>query len=150
MSQRSSSCPPLPGSVCSDSALSVTFQPANAVLASRALRRDLLTCEPHLPYALLLPFLATRHSPLFLSLLFATDPRNPWLTPFLATLPKTCSCKSFVCHTSETPRGVLARSLATGLCPLYPACLPRMPAKSRRASMSQADVHTDRLTSLFM
>src|SRR6266700_3202400 len=124
MSQRSSSCPPLPGSVCSDSALSVTFQPANAVLASRALRRDLLTCEPHLPYALLLPFLATRHSPLFLSLLFATDPRNRLLSPIIATLPKTCSCKSFLCHTSEPPRVSFP---VTDLCSLYAECLPRRP-----------------------
>ena len=50
MCQRSSSCPPLPGSLCSGSAFFVTFQPANAVLAPRALRRDLLAGESHLPH----------------------------------------------------------------------------------------------------
>ena len=31
--------------------------------------------------------------------LFATDPRNRLLSPIIATLPKTTSRKSFVCHT---------------------------------------------------
>ena len=38
------------------------------------------------------------HAP-SLSALFATDPRNCLLSPFVATLPKTPSPKSFVCHT---------------------------------------------------
>jgi len=42
-----------------------------------------------------------------LILLFATHPRNPRLTPFLATLPKTRSRKFFICHTSRTPAGGL-------------------------------------------
>src|SRR5437763_669905 len=78
MCQQSSSCPPLPGSLCSGSAFSVTFQSANAVLASRALRRDLLTGESHLPhdFSCLFSPLATCQSPLLLSLLFATHPKK--------------------------------------------------------------------------
>ena len=111
MCQQSSSCPPLPGSLCSGSAFSVTFQSANAVLASRALRRDLLTGESHLPhdFSCLFSPLATCQSPLLLSLLFATHPKKRPISPFLATLPKTPSRKSFVCHTSKTPRGLCAR-----------------------------------------
>src|SRR5438874_12708399 len=30
---------------------------------------------------------------------------NSPVSPLLATLPKSLSCKSFVCHTSDTPRG---------------------------------------------
>ncbi len=41
MCQRFSPCPALPGELCPDSAASLTFQPANAVLASPALRRGL-------------------------------------------------------------------------------------------------------------
>jgi hypothetical protein len=90
MSRRSSFYPALPGSVCSDSAASVTFQPANAVFASCALRRDLLTCESHLPHALLLPFLATRHSPL------ATVPKS-----FICHTSAKSAVNSFPCHTSK-------------------------------------------------
>lgn len=38
--------------------------------------------------------------------LFATDSRNRLLSPIIATLTKTSSRKSFVCHTYKTPRGV--------------------------------------------
>ena len=34
---------------------------------------------------------------------FATHPRNHPVSPFVATLPKTASRKSFVCHTCATP-----------------------------------------------
>ena len=37
--------------------------------------------------------------------LFATDPRNLQLTPLFATHPRMGSCKSFVCHTYDTPPG---------------------------------------------
>jgi hypothetical protein len=40
-----------------------------------------------------------------LSPLLATDPRKRLLSLIIATLPKTPSRKSFVCHTSKTPRG---------------------------------------------
>src|SRR5919108_61587 len=36
-----------------------------------------------------------------LSPFFATDPRNRPLSPLVATLPKTPSRKSFICHTSD-------------------------------------------------
>ena len=36
-----------------------------------------------------------------LTALFATHPRNPPLSPFIATLPKTHSCKPFACHTYD-------------------------------------------------
>ncbi len=42
----------------------------------------------------------------------ATDPKNRLLTPSIATLPKTPSRKSFACHTSKTPRGVVFVCLA--------------------------------------
>src|SRR5438552_2770330 len=38
-----------------------------------------------------------------LSPVFATDPRNRQLTPLFATHPKKASCKSFACHTCDTP-----------------------------------------------
>jgi hypothetical protein len=42
-----------------------------------------------------------------LSPLAATLPGNYLLSPSTATDPKTPLCKSFACHTSETPRGCL-------------------------------------------
>jgi hypothetical protein len=38
----------------------------------------------------------------------ATLPKNSLLSLVIATLPKTHSCKSFACHRSETPRGLLS------------------------------------------
>ena len=37
--------------------------------------------------------------------LFTTHPKNPPITPFLATLPKSLDLKSFICHTCDTPPG---------------------------------------------
>jgi len=37
--------------------------------------------------------------------LFATLPENPPVSLIIATLPKSCSRNSFVCHTYETPPG---------------------------------------------
>ena len=67
-----------------------------------------------------------------LSRVFATHPRNTLLSPFLATLPKPPSCKSFLCHTCDPlrplrfrsnvqpynlgPRGRLFSPLARSLC----------------------------------
>src|SRR5919108_777952 len=51
------------------------------------------------PFTNHLPRASRRHSPL--TLLFATDPRNPQLSSFLATHPKTLSRKSFACHTCD-------------------------------------------------
>jgi len=66
-----------------------------------------------------------------LTLLFATDPGNRLLSPFIATLPKTCSCKSFVCHTSETPRGVFAPRLPASALFRPGACSTRPPQNKR-------------------
>jgi len=39
--------------------------------------------------------------------LFATLPGNPPVSLIIATLPKSCSRNSFVCHTYEPPRGAI-------------------------------------------
>ncbi len=68
------------------------------------------------PFSASCPPSANSYSPLFLSLLFATHPRNPQLTPFFATLPKTPSRKSFACHTCDTPHPrLLSRSVHSSL-----------------------------------
>jgi hypothetical protein len=52
--------------------------------------------------------LPTAPSPLAtVSPLFATDPRNRELTPIIATLPRTRSRNSFVCHTYGPPSRAL-------------------------------------------
>ena len=59
---------------------------------------------PSLTYLCVLCELCVNNTPcLPLTPLFATDPRNPLLSPIIATLPKTRPHKSFVCHTSKTP-----------------------------------------------
>ena len=62
-----------------------------------ALTQNCRVAYPHLQHSSAFPYALTP--------LFATHPRNPRLTSFLATHPKPHSCKSFVCHTSETPPG---------------------------------------------
>ncbi len=142
MCQQSSSCPPLPGSLCSGSAFSVTFQSANAVLASRALRRDLLTGESHLPhdFSCLFSPLATCQSPLLLSLLFATHPKKRPISPFLATLPNTPSRKSFVCHTSKTPPGASAPAPPSNVQIFQGATRRRSPAPLKSTLTSRAQL----------
>jgi len=60
-----------------------------------------------------------------LSPFLATLPQIVAITPFPATHPKSPSRKPFVCHTSETPRGVggvlLTRHPIKGVCPERPS-----------------------------
>ena len=67
------------------------------------------------------PFLPSAFCLSGLTPVFAADPRNRLLSPFVATLPKTPSCKSFVCHTCD---------------PLPPAALP--PLATRYSSLATA------------
>ena len=58
--------------------------------------------------------------------LFATHPKNPPVTPFLATLPKSLDLKSFVCHTSEKQGGVGGILLTSPVCSGAACCaLPK-------------------------
>jgi len=69
-----------------------------------------------------------------LSPFLATDPNNPPITPFLATLPKSLDFKSFPCHTCETPRGGLHKLLTRNL--KRPFHLPAVRAGARPEHLS--------------
>src|SRR5260370_15706926 len=60
-----------------------------------------------------------------LTALFATLPENPPVSLIIATLPKSPSRKPFICHTSETPRGVRGVMVnqipVQGICPERPS-----------------------------
>src|SRR5690242_18197738 len=66
---------------------------------------------------------------------FATHPQISRVTRLLATLPKTHPCKSFVCHTCDTPRGCVRplweprRTLR--LCVIFPQRHSFTPSASR-------------------
>ena len=78
-----------------------------------------------------------------LTLVFATDPRNLLLSPIIATLPKTPSRKSFICHTSEPPTRSMPNLPAPSLlslCSVNSAisvlreCVPRASSQPRVAA----------------